>query len=54
MPSILSIVPGFNDPYVPYSESNTIPKLLTSLFREDLLTFLTQVIEKYEEVGKFN
>ena len=22
-PSILSIVPGFNDPYIPYSESNT-------------------------------
>ena len=36
MPSILSIVPGFNDPYIPYSESNTLPELLTSLFREDL------------------
>ena len=37
MPSLLSIVPGYCDAYIPLSESGSLPKPLTSLFNEELM-----------------
>ena len=50
MPSLLSIVPGYCDAYIPRSESGSLPKPLTSLFNEELIdASYSQVVDKSEE-----
>ena len=50
-PSILSIVPGFCNLYIPYSESGLLPKPLSSLFNEQLLEVsFSQLLERSIEI----
>jgi len=50
MPSLLSIVPGYCDAYIPRSESGSLPKPLTSLFNEELIdASYSQLVDKSEE-----
>ena len=50
MPSLLSIVPGFCEPYIPHSECGTLPKPLSYLFDKELLEIsYSQLLEKGEE-----
>ena len=50
-PSILSIVPGFCNSYIPHSESGLLPKPLSSLFNEQLLEVsFSQLLERSIEI----
>ena len=50
-PSMLSIVPGFCNSYIPHSENGLLPKPLSSFFNEQLLEVsFSQLLERSIEI----